>query len=161
MRSETQRQALLAGLLRLRTASIVSRDGSLIGNLTAAENVALPGEYHATSCPDAVITSLLNRCGLIDKLALQVLLGKFPEQMSAYERRLIGFMRAICVEPELLVFDEIYDGLARLEVALVDKFDECFHLQFPFRTSVLLSFENAYRPTGSRLRTVYLEDEIE
>lgn len=163
MSSETQRQALLAGLLQLRTAAVVSHDGSLISNLTAAENIALPVDYHALNKAgqvSSVTTSLYYRCGLIDTQQLQMLLGKLPEQLSVYERRLVGFMRAICVEPELMVYDGIYDGLAHQEVERVDKFDACFHLQFPFRTSVLLSFENAYRPTASHQRMVYLDDAL-
>ena len=159
MTAQTQRQALLECLFRLRTAAVVSHDGGLISNLTVAENIALPAEYHASD--KALLAEALPlycRCGLIDTQQLLMLLPKLPEQLSLYERRLVGFMRAIRVEPELMVYDGIYDGLAHLEVEQVDRFDECFHLQFPFRTSVLLSFENAYRPASVHQRMIYLDD---
>lgn len=160
MKSETQRQALLDGLLQCRGAHIVSRDGGLIGNLTAAENIALPLHYHAIKSESQAsgTVTLFYRCGLIGEHEMPVLLAKLPEQMSAYEKRLVGFMRAICIEPELIVYDGIYDGLARRELELVGKFDECFHLYFPFRTSVLLSFENFNHPTGSHPQLIYLDD---
>ena len=159
MTAQAQRQALLESLFRLRTAAVVAHDGSLISNLTVAENIALPVDYHASDKEvQAGALPLYCRCGLIDTQQLQALLPKLPEQLSLYERRLVGFMRAIRVEPELMVYDGIYDGLAHLEVERVCKFDECFHLQFPFRTSVLLSFENAYRPTEAHQRMIYLDD---
>ncbi|MDD4928555.1 MAG: hypothetical protein PHP85_04680 [Gallionella sp.] len=162
MKSEMQKQALLTSLLQWRAAAVVSSDGSLISGLTGAENIVLPVRYLSMKSDSLVYgtTSLFSSCELIDERELKALLAKFPEQMSLYEKRMVGFMRAMCVEPELMIYDGIYEGLARHEVEQVGKFDDCFHLHFPFRTSVLLCFENFNHPTGSQPKMIYLDDEI-
>lgn len=160
MKSETQRLELHNELSRCRTVATVSQDGELLGHLTGLENINLPVLYHAIKGEHLApyTSALFYRYGLIGERELRLLLVKLPGQMTAYEKRLTGFMRAMFVEPEMIVYDGIYDGLARMEIELVAKFDEFFHLHFPFRTSVLLSFENFSHPAGSHRQVIYLDD---
>ncbi len=157
MRDESQRELLLKELLRYPCVGMVSREGALLSNLTAQENIELPLSYHQTN--SARLTGYLpvHQCGLIDRCGLDMLQRKYPEQMSVYEKRLTGFMRAMSLEPELMIFDGIYDGLSRKEFERVARFDEVFHLFFPFRTSVLLSFENLIHPSGQHPRIIEME----
>ena len=87
------------------------------------------------------MVQLLGQCGLDDSPAASGLLLKLPDQLSLYEKRLVGFVRAILMSPELIIYDSMNEGLSRRELARVVKFDKVFRLYFPFRTSALVSFE--------------------
>jgi hypothetical protein len=45
------------------------------------------------------------------------------------------------VEPEIMVYDSLFEGLTRAEVEQVLAFDRVFHLYFPFRTSIWVDLE--------------------
>jgi ABC-type nitrate/sulfonate/bicarbonate transport system ATPase subunit len=109
----------------------VWRDGGLLCHLTVWENLSLPLEYHALDCrhvaEDAALLFAL--CG--EDLA--GLRGKFPDSLSDYEKRLVGFVRALLLEPEVLVLNDVYDGLTVSEKAKALQWGNVFHLRFPFR----------------------------
>jgi phospholipid/cholesterol/gamma-HCH transport system ATP-binding protein len=144
VRSESQRAELLNNLGEQAGAVIVPHNGGLISNLRVWENLVLPVQYHgielAGTLEDSVVR-LLGQCGLEDEIAISELLLKLPDQLSLYEKRLVGFVRAMLMGPELIIYDALNEGLSRKELARVVKFDKVFRLYFPFRTSVLVSFE--------------------
>ncbi len=160
MKSETQHKTLLEKFTRNAAIAVVSRDGGLVSHLTAVDNIKLPVHYHAIEEARLMpyTSTLFHRYGLIGETELQQMLLKLPEQMVTYEKRLTGFIRALFVEPSLIVYDEIYEGLALREVEQIAKFDEFFHLCFPFRTSVLLSFDNFNHPPGTHPNLIYLDE---
>lgn len=159
MNAESQREEVLSVLLASTASAAVLRDGGLIRNLTAYENIELPVLYHEVQGAGALLPAVFCKCGLINENDFELLLRKLPEQMSAYEKRLTGFLRAMRVEPDLMVYDGIYDGLSRREINLVAKFDEVFHLFFPFRTSVLINFERMHHTEGNHAQMIHLSDE--
>ncbi len=144
VRSESQRAALLKNLGEQPGVVIVPHNGGLISNLRVWENIILPVQYHgievAGTLEDSVMQLLL-KCGLEDEAAGSELLLKLPDQLSLYEKRLVGFVRAMLMGPELIIYDSMIEGLSRKEFARVVNFDRLFRLYFPFRTSVLVSFE--------------------
>lgn len=143
VQSESQRDRLLHQLSALQDAAVVACDGGLISNLTGWDNLSLPVSFHSLQVMGGLqqrARELFAGCGMADWPAVNALLGELPDEMSLYERRLVGFVRAMLVEPELMVYDTIYDNLARDDVKRVQRFDTLFHRYFPFRISVLLSF---------------------
>ncbi len=144
VRSESQRAALLENLGSQPGVVIVPHNGGLISNLRVWENIILPVQYHgievAGKLEDSVV-SLLLQSGLEDEAAVSSLLLKLPDQLTLYEKRLAGFVRAMLMAPELIIYDSMNEGLSRKELVRVNKFDRVFRLYFPFRTSVLVSFE--------------------
>ncbi len=144
VRSESQRVALLKNLGAQPGVVIVPHNGGLISNLRVWENIILPVQYHgigvAGKLEDSVV-QLLSQCGLEGDKAISDLLLKLPDQLSLFEKRLVGFVRAMLMAPELIIYDAINEGLSRKELARVTKFDKVFRLYFPFRTSVLVSFD--------------------
>ena len=144
VRSESQRAALLKALGEQSGVVIVPHNGGLISNLRVWENIILPVQYHGIEVVGKLednVVRLLGQCGLEDENAVSDLLLKLPDQLSLYEKRLVGFVRAMLMNPELVIYDAINEGLSRKELTNVVKFDKVFRLYFPFRTSVLVSFE--------------------
>jgi ABC-type nitrate/sulfonate/bicarbonate transport system ATPase subunit len=112
----------------------VDRDGGLMGHLTVWQNLGLPLEYHARDvvhiAEDA--TLLFALCGE-GKANLPRLMGSYPDTLSDYEKRLAGFVRALLLEPEVLVLDDIFDGLSDSEKEKALQWKNVFRLRFPFR----------------------------
>jgi phospholipid/cholesterol/gamma-HCH transport system ATP-binding protein len=144
IRSESQRAALLKTLGEQPGVVIVPHNGGLISNLRVWENIILPVQYHGIELAGGLednVARLLRQCGLETEAAVSELLLKLPDQLSLYEKRLAGFVRAMLMSPELLIYDSTNEGLSRKELARAVKFDKVFRLYFPFRTSALVSFE--------------------
>ena len=159
MRSDAQREQLLQEFSARMNAAVVAYDGGLISNLNVWENLSLPVHYHAPQIGGGLegrVVELLRQCGLPNDAEVRRLLGWLPGELSLYEKRLAGFVRAMLVEPELMVYDRIYDGLARDEADRVAQFDNLFHLYFPFRISVLLSFDERKEPGNPRQHIIHL-----
>ena len=119
----------------------LGRDGGLLSHLSIWRNLTLPLEYHARSTAhvfeDAAL--LFELCGE-DRTELQRLLASYPDDLSGYEARLAGFVRAMLLEPEVLVLEDILDGLTDREKEKVAQWEKVFRLRFPFR--VLASRES-------------------
>ncbi|HST65344.1 MAG TPA: ABC transporter ATP-binding protein [Mycobacteriales bacterium] len=93
-----------AGVAALRRRSIgyVFQDFNLIPALTAAENVALPGELDGMSTRKArrhAITAL-------ERLGIGELADRFPDDMSGGQQQRVAIARAIVGERTLLLADE-------------------------------------------------------
>jgi ABC-type lipoprotein export system ATPase subunit len=140
--STSQKQALLDSLQDQVKTSIVWPDGGLISNLPLRENIALPAEFHQIGS-DADRASrmqeLLPHFG-DDAKALNSLWHARPAQLSLFHKRLAGFMRAMLIEPQLIVFDCLFDGISRANAARVREFKRIFHLYFPFRHVMFVNF---------------------
>lgn len=144
VRSESQRAELLQVLGSQPGVVVVPHNGGLISNLRVWENIILPVQYHGIEVAGKLedyVAQLLIQCGLEDEAVVSDLLLKLPDQLSLYEKRLVGFVRAMLMGPQLIIYDALNEGLSRKEWARAAKFDKVFRLYFPFRTSVLVSFE--------------------
>lgn len=112
----------------------VDRDDGLMSHLSVWENLSLPLEYHALdirhAAEDAAL--LFELCGE-DKATLSKLLASYPDSLSMYENRLVGFVRALLLEPEVLVLDNVFDGLSTREKEKALQWESAFRLRFPFR----------------------------
>lgn len=113
----------------------VGRDGGLLSHLSVWKNLSLPLEYHARDAQHIAedVSLLFVLCGE-DRATLPRFLEKYPDVLSAYEKRLAGFIRALLLEPEVLVLDDVFDGLSDREKEKVLHWGSVFHLRFPFRT---------------------------
>ena len=159
MRSDVQREQLLQEFACQPDCAVVAYDSGLISNLNVWENLSLPVHYHAAQIGSGLedkVVELFRQCGLPGDVEVRRLLGRLPAELSLYEKRLAGFVRAMLVEPELMVYDRIYDGLARGDADRVAQFDNLFHLYFPFRISVLLSFDERKEPGNPRQHIIHL-----
>ena len=140
--SSAQKQAILESLLSQVRGCIVGPDGGLISNLPMQENVVLPAQFHAVGSDadrENRLNELMRHFGP-DAAVLQTLWHARPARLSPFQKRLAGFIRAVLMEPELVVFDSLFDGISRANAAKAREFKRVFHLYFPFRHVVFVNF---------------------
>lgn len=112
----------------------VDRSGGLMSHLSVWKNLCLPLEYHARDvghvAQDASLLFAL--CGE-NKTCMPRFMQSYPDDLSSYEKRLVGFVRALLLEPEVLVLDDVFDGLSAQEKEKAAQWEKAFRLRFPFR----------------------------
>jgi ABC-type molybdenum transport system ATPase subunit/photorepair protein PhrA len=64
------------------------------------------------------------------------LLGKLPEHMTLYERRLAAYLRALLESPELLVIEDLAGGLGPTKRKRAARFAEVYRARCPGGTFV-------------------------
>lgn len=132
----------------------VDRDGGLMSHLSVWKNLCLPLEYHARDirhvAEDASLLFAL--CGE-DKTNLPRLMESYPDTLSNYEKRLAGFVRALLLEPDVLMLDDIFDGLSDREKENVLQWGKVFRLRFPFRV-LLYADKGECLPAGAEVTGV-------
>ena len=125
--------------------AIAFEDGGLLQSLDAWGNALLPVAYHAAE--DAPVVERRAR-------GILAALGRTPEQfigrpgssLSLYERRLAGFVRAMLVEPELLVLDRLFEDLGREERQGIAACIDLFGVRYPLRRMLYVGFSEVNLP---------------
>lgn len=119
--------------------AIAFDDGGLLQSLDAWGNTLLPVAYHAAQETDVA-----------ERRARGILaaLGRRPEEfagrsdraLSLYEKRLLGFVKAMLVEPRLLVLDRLFEDLGAEEQQGVAALIELFGKRYPLRRMLYVGF---------------------
>jgi putative ABC transport system ATP-binding protein len=88
--------------VRRRTVGYVFQDLNLLGELTAAENVALPLELDGTS------TAAARRVALVamERLAVADLADRYPDELSGGQQQRVAICRAIAGDRRVILADE-------------------------------------------------------
>jgi ABC-type multidrug transport system ATPase subunit len=146
----------LAALAELRDASrrsvaIAFEDGGLLQSLDAWQNALLPVSYHAAGEVEVAVRRAH---------AILAALGRRPDEfvgragssLSLYERRLAGFVRAMLVEPELLVLDRLFEELGREERRGIAACLDLFAARYPLRRMLYVGFSEVNLPEFEVLR---------
>jgi osmoprotectant transport system ATP-binding protein len=91
-----------AHAVRLRTGYVI-QDGGLFPHLSARENVTLVAERLGwdASRISARVDELFDLAGLSADLA-----SRYPAELSGGQRQRVGIMRALILDPDLLLMDE-------------------------------------------------------
>ena len=132
-RGELSRQEICG--LRSRVG-IVHPGGGLISNLKVVENVTLPLLYHSPESGQRIAERAI---AALERAGYRGNLFELPGRLSAFQRRVTGFARAIATDPELVVYDRLTDGLyaEERETLLGTAFG--FHREKPGRATIFLS----------------------
>ncbi|GAC1548825.1 MAG: ATP-binding cassette domain-containing protein [Polyangiales bacterium] len=91
-----------------RRVGYVIQDGGLFPHLTAAENVTLVARLNGGSGAASDPARLHARVKELAELARlpEALLGRYPIALSGGERQRVGLMRALMLDPDVLLLDE-------------------------------------------------------
>jgi predicted ABC-type transport system involved in lysophospholipase L1 biosynthesis ATPase subunit len=138
--------------------AIVAARGGLIGNLKVWENLVLPIAYRGEARLDELETragKLFADLGVLRERFAE-LCALLPERLSEFERRLAAFVRAMLAEPQIMVYDGLFEGLTRAEIDKAASFDRLFRLHFPFRTAIYVDTEDPMLPALSAYPTFHL-----
>src|SRR5687768_6618413 len=81
----------------------VIQDGGLFPHLTAQQNVALLARFLKRPA-DGIAARIENLCSLVN--LSQSTLARYPQQLSGGQRQRVGLMRALMLDPPLMLLDE-------------------------------------------------------
>ncbi len=161
-RAIVARPALKAQLVRklgeAAPLAIVAARGGLVGNLKVWENLVLPSTYRGEAPLDELESraeGLFRELGILRERFAE-LCALLPDRLTEFERRLTAFVRAMLAEPEIMIYDGLFDGLARAEIEKATRFDHLFRLHFPFRTALYVDAEDPMLPALSGYPTFHL-----
>jgi osmoprotectant transport system ATP-binding protein len=132
----------LAGLDATGRARVRERVGvltpavGLISSLNAWENISLPASYHGA--PLARVAGTAKE--VLDAIGAepQHFLSRLPDELDAFEKKLVEFIRLLVAEPALALIDALCAGLNRDECARAGRFEHEFRARVPSGTLVFV-----------------------
>jgi hypothetical protein len=139
--------AALGKISRGSGVGTVMHEGALISNISVRENILLPVAYRD---PERLEEASLRAHEIFTAIGfagaeLDALLRRLPAGLSALERRITGFVRALLTNPQVLVFDRLGDDLTPEESRHAETLHRVWWACFPFRTAIYLDFEGRAR----------------
>lgn len=120
---------------------LVLENGGIISNLKVWENITLPVWYHKGKKPEDMEGRII---GIFEELGrsrsyLGELMGKLPGPLPIHEKRIIGLIRTILLEPELMIYESLFEGLSPEIAQRLMTLTEKFHLEKAGRSSVYIT----------------------
>ena len=107
----------------------------LIANLNAWENISLPAAYHGAPPIAQILRTALEALEALGADP-ERLLHRLPDQLGAFEKKLVEFVRLLAAEPALAVFDALGDGLSGDECARAVRFEAEYRARQPAGTLI-------------------------
>lgn len=119
-----------------RRVGLVASGGGLISNLKVLENLLLPVQYHQHALaapPQEAALAALQRVGYREEPM------RLPGLLSRYQRKQAALARALLMDPELLIYDSLEQGVTIAEREALFSLACAFHDERPGRASLFLS----------------------
>lgn len=135
-----------------RRCGVVLSGGGLISNLKIRENLALPLLYHTALHPEEIENKLMNLLNLTGMAAahsqdFDEYFGRLPGPLSLFEKRQIALARAMATDPDIMIYDSIFEGISSDAAKKILEITVNFHQQKEGRCSIYLSVhEDAVEP---------------
>ena len=154
---EHDKQRFLQMFLRPPQTALLVEDGGLLGNITVDENVLLPLSYRGvdTGQLEAHVLELFGMCGM-DEKQTRLLLSRLPHQLSPYQKRAVGFVRSLLVQPGVMVYASIWHGVSQAESRQIIGFDAICRRFVPACTGVFVDYDTDMDSVSPEHRTYYL-----
>jgi ABC-type transporter Mla maintaining outer membrane lipid asymmetry ATPase subunit MlaF len=132
-------------LALFREVGVVPENGGLISNLRAWQNILLPASYHAGLTVAQVsgrVEGYFEQLGLSGD-ALASCLDSQPGVLPQHWRRLVGLVRALVMEPRVLVYEAVLEGLPPRLALAVAELTATFHAEQRGRVSLFITTDVA------------------
>ena len=126
---------------RFKRVGMVWGSGGLVSNLKVRGNVFLPLAYHKGERPENAeerVEALFLKMGF-ERESLAEYMGKLPGTLPLHEKKLIGLIRAMLSEPELVIYESLFDGLGLRQANELLNITSEFHSREKMRTSIYIS----------------------
>lgn len=116
-----------------RRMGFVFQDNILISNLKVIENVALPMLYHT----EASYEEAMERArGLLDLVGFRGDVWELPGPLPLYARKEVAIARALALDPQIIICENIWDFLKDDEKAHLSELLLRYHLKAEGRVMV-------------------------
>jgi ABC-type proline/glycine betaine transport system ATPase subunit len=140
--SEEDKARFLELFLRPPETAIISPDGGLLNNIRVDENLLLQVSYFGllTEAIEHHIVELFGMCGWNEAMTHE-LLNRLPSQLSTFQKRLVGFVRSVLMNPRAMVYDSVWSGVTKAEIEQIQRFDEIFRRYSPAHTAIYLDYD--------------------
>jgi len=125
--------------------AIAFEDGGLLQSLDAWQNTLLPVAYHAAHEVDVAVRRAHAIFAALGRRPAEFI-GRPGNSLSLYDRRFAGFVRAMLVEPELLVLDRLFEELGRDERQGIAACIDLFGSRYPLRRVLYLGLSEVNLP---------------
>ncbi len=138
-----------------RRLGVVFRENILISNLKVIENVSLPLLYHlGMSWDDAMMMakSLLTYAGYRDDV------WAMPGGLPMYKKRMVAIARAMALEPDIFICENLSEGLTEGEVDGLLRLLLKFHSMEKNRLLVVTTGSKADINLIKPMRVIRIED---
>ena len=124
-----------------RRVGLIWNQGGLLSNIRVWENILLPLEYHYNTVAGDIVHSVLS---LLAELGVEGeeaerLLQSTPYTIPVHMKMFIGLIREILLDPEIVIYDSLFDGLERRSVTGLVKLIKGFEESAPDRPTLSLS----------------------
>ena len=94
---------------RARHVGFVYEEHGLISLYNVFQNIGLPLEFHTNLLADEMASKVFN---IVDRLRIdRELLDKQPHELNDVQTRMVNLARALIIEPNLLLIDELEGGM--------------------------------------------------
>ncbi len=122
--------------------AIAFEDGGLLRSLDAWQNTLLPVAFHAAQELEA---AGFRARGILAAFSQRPedFAGRAESTLTLFERRLLGFVKAMLMEPQLLVLDRLFEDLGFEEQRAVAGWLRLFHDRYPLRRMLYVGFTEA------------------
>lgn len=87
-----------------RKSGFVFQDAALWENMSVFENLALPLQFHMRDLTEGEISSKIEAA--LENVNLSDVIDRRPSELSTGEQKVISFIRALMLEPEIVFLDE-------------------------------------------------------
>ena len=137
-RSASGCEAVVDDALRSTGVEVVPAFGGLLNGLSVLENVLLPAIYHRR-IPALDIAGRVYRvfasCG-VGQAQADSLCARSVENLSALESRLVALVRSVLMQPALLLFERLFEGLTAQDMERAASFGAHYRSVVPDGTLI-------------------------